>query len=66
LGRLQPNPQAPLRQQVAEVMRFFHYSPRTEEAYGQGIGRYLRFYRDHPHLTPALSPPSEGAEREKR
>ena len=28
-----PNPKAPLRQQLHEVMRFFHYSPRTEEAY---------------------------------
>ena len=31
LGRLQPNPKATLRQQVHEVMRFFHYSQRTEE-----------------------------------
>ncbi len=26
----------------------------------------ILLWRDHPHLTPALSPPSEGAEREKR
>jgi integron integrase len=35
----------PLRQQVAEVMRFFHYSQRTEEAYWQWIVRYLRFHK---------------------
>jgi len=77
---LVPNPKAPLRQQLHEVMRFLHYSMRTEEAYWGWIVRYLRFHRDHPHLTPphpqplsnrigeggaGLSPPSEGAEREK-
>ena len=62
-----PNPRLKLREQVHEVMRFFHYSPRTEETYWHWIERYLRFHRKnpkHPHLTPALSPPSEGAERE--
>lgn len=28
-----PNPQAPLREQVREVMRFHHYALRTERAY---------------------------------
>jgi hypothetical protein len=60
-----PNPKARLREQVREVMRFHHYSLRTEEAYLQWIKRFLVFCRDHPHLTPALSPPSEGAERER-
>jgi hypothetical protein len=45
LGRLQPNPKLPLREQVREVMRFFHYSQRTEETYWQWIVRYLRFHR---------------------
>jgi integron integrase len=45
LGRLQPNPKAPLRQQVHEVTRFFHYSQRTEETYWQWIVRYLRFHK---------------------
>ncbi len=45
LGRLQPNPQAPLREQLREVMRFFHYSQRTEEAYWQWIVRFLRFHK---------------------
>ncbi|HXG46953.1 MAG TPA: phage integrase N-terminal SAM-like domain-containing protein, partial [Methylomirabilota bacterium] len=44
-GRLQPNPKLPLRQQVHEVMRFFHYSQRTEEVYWQWIVRYLRFHK---------------------
>ena len=72
--KLIPNPAATLREQVGEVMRFRHYSPRTETAYWQWIERFLRFHRRpapvaatnaHPHLTPALSPPAEGAEREK-
>ncbi|MCW5554243.1 MAG: phage integrase N-terminal SAM-like domain-containing protein [Verrucomicrobiae bacterium] len=45
LGRLQPNPKLPLRQQVHEVMRFFHYSSRTEEAYWQWVVRFLRFHK---------------------
>ena len=40
-----PNSRAPLREQVHEVMRFLHYSPRTEEAYWQWITRYLRFHK---------------------
>ena len=52
-ARLTPNPKAPLQQQVHEVMRFFHYSPRTEETYWQWIVRYLRH-----HKRPGL----EGAE----
>jgi hypothetical protein len=39
------NPQAPLRQQLREVMRFFHYSQRTEDTYWQWIVRYLRFHK---------------------
>ena len=61
-----PNSKARLLDQVREVLRFHHYSLRTEEAYVQWIRRFLEFCRDHPHLTPALSPPSEGAEREKK
>jgi integron integrase len=40
-----PNPRLKLRDQVREVMRFFHYSPRTEETYWHWIERYLRFHR---------------------
>ena len=44
-GRLTPNPKASLREQVREVMRFYHYSERTEETYWQWIVRYLRFHQ---------------------
>jgi len=40
-----PDPQRPLREQVREVIRFFHYSPRTEQAYWGWVGRFLRFHR---------------------
>jgi hypothetical protein len=52
-GLLTPNPKARLRDQVREVLRFHHYSLRTEKAYWQWIRRYLVFCRDHPHLTSA-------------
>ena len=51
-----PNPKARLLDQVREVLRFHHYSLRTEEAYVQWIRRYLQFWRDRNPLTPALSP----------
>jgi integron integrase len=34
-----------LREQLREVMRFFHYSGRTEETYWQWVVRFLRFHR---------------------
>lgn len=40
-----PNRGLKLREQVREVMRFFHYSPRTEETYWHWIERFLRFHR---------------------
>ena len=49
-GSLQPNPKLPLRQQLHEVMRFFHYSQRTETTYWQWIVRFLRF-----HKRPAVA-----------
>jgi len=42
---LVPNPAASLREQVWEVMRFRHYSPRTEVAYWQWVERFLRFHK---------------------
>ena len=60
---LAPNPKLRLREQVREVMRFKRRSYRMEKAF-VGWRRFLVFRRDHPHLTPARSPPSEGAERE--
>jgi hypothetical protein len=39
------NPKARLLDQVREVLRFHHYSLRTEEAYLQWIRRHLQFCR---------------------
>lgn len=43
--RYVPNPEASLREQVHEVMRFLRYSPRTEEAYWHWVERFLRYHR---------------------
>ena len=44
-----PNPKLRLREQVGEVMRFKHYSFRTEESYWQWIRRYIFFHsKRHP------------------
>lgn len=40
-----PNPNLLLREQLREVMRFLHYSRRTESAYWHWIARFLRFHR---------------------
>jgi len=65
LGRLTPNPKAKLRDQVHEVMRFFHYSVRTEETYWQWIVRFLKFYRrktgEHP--TSNIQHPTSSGEQ---
>jgi Phage integrase, N-terminal SAM-like domain len=46
---LTPNPKAPLREQVREVLRFHHYSLRTEKAYWQWVRRYRAFHRSPDH-----------------
>src|SRR5215469_3663086 len=55
MDRLVPNPKARLREQVREVMRFYHYSGRTEETYWQWIRRFILFHgKRHPReLTEA-------------
>lgn len=46
---LVPNPKLRLREQLREVMRFHHYSPRTEEAYWDWIRRFILFHaKRHP------------------
>ena len=40
-----PNPKARLFDQIREVMRFHHYSYRTEKTYAQWVRRYLAFHR---------------------
>jgi len=42
---LVPNPKARLFDQIREVMRFHHYSYRTEKTYAQWVRRYLAFHR---------------------
>jgi integron integrase len=53
--KLVPNPKARLREQVREVMRWHHYSGRTEEAYWQWIRRFILFHaKRHPReMGPA-------------
>src|SRR5678816_2350517 len=43
-----PNPKLRLRQQVREVMRFRHYSVRTEETYWGWIRQFI-FFHDKRH-----------------
>ncbi len=44
-----PNPKLKLMDQVREVMRYHHYSYRTESTYCQWILRYIRFYGGKTH-----------------
>ena len=44
-GLFTPNPMLKLREQVHEVTRFFHYSPRTEEVYWHWMRRFLVIHR---------------------
>jgi hypothetical protein len=48
-GRFIPNPKLKLLDQVSEVMRFKHYSLRTEKTYREWIKRYILFHgKRHP------------------
>jgi integron integrase len=53
--RFVPNPKLRLQEQCREVLRFHHYSVRTEEAYWQWIKRFIFFHgKRHPKdLEPA-------------
>ena len=59
---LVPNPKLRLREQLGEVMRFKHYSVRTEETYWGWIRQFLEFHRGvsregaKGHLSPGPSP----------
>lgn len=64
LGRFIPNPKLRFLEQCREVLRFKQMALRTEQAYVDWIRRFIVWAKDHPHLAPALSPPSKGAERE--
>lgn len=45
IERLVPNPKARLRDQLHEVCRFKHFSPRTEESYWGWMRRFLIFHK---------------------
>lgn len=47
-----PNPKSKLFDQVREVMRFHHYSLRTEQTYLQWIRRYVAFHRSQDRSGP--------------
>jgi hypothetical protein len=49
---LVPNPKARLFDQLREVMRFHHYSYRTEKTYWQWVRRYLAFHRQTNRSGP--------------
>ena len=63
--KLIPNPKLRLREQVREVMRWHHFSDRTEEAYWQWIKRFILFHSGKSLTSPRPSPLRTGAEREK-
>ena len=44
-----PNPKLKLMEQVREVLRYHHYSYRTESTYCQWILRYIKFYGGKTH-----------------
>lgn len=45
LEKFMPNPKLRLQEQFAEVCRFKHLAPRTEESYWHWVRRYLIFHR---------------------
>jgi len=53
--KFHPNPKLKLMDQVREVLRYHHYSYRTEQTYCQWILRYIRYFggKTHPRLLGA-------------
>jgi hypothetical protein len=49
--KFKPNPDYRLMDQVREVLRYYHYSYKTEQTYTSWILRYIRFYggKTHPN-----------------
>jgi hypothetical protein len=50
-----PNPNLKLMDQVREVLRYHHYTYRTEQTYCQWILRYINYFgsKTHPRLLSA-------------
>jgi len=53
--KFHPNPKLKLMDQVREVLRYHHYTYRTEQTYCQWILRYIRYFggKTHPRLLGA-------------
>ncbi len=53
--KFHPNPKLKLMDQVREVLRYHHYSYRTEQTYCQWILRYIHYFggKTHPRLLGA-------------
>ncbi|MEA3361963.1 MAG: integron integrase [Thermodesulfobacteriota bacterium] len=47
--RFKPNPDLKLMDQVREVLRYYNYALKTEQAYCQWILRYIRFHGSNTH-----------------
>ncbi len=47
--KFRPNPEYCLMDQVREVLRYYHYAYKTEQAYCSWILRYIRFYGGKTH-----------------
>ena len=48
--KFKPNPEYGLMDQVREVLRYYHYSYRTEQSYSFWILRYMEFYGEKTDL----------------
>ena len=55
MDKLVPNPKLKLRDQLKEVMRFKHFSRRTEDAYWLWIKGFIQFHRNRL-TSPRPSP----------
>lgn len=53
--KFRPNPDLKLMDQVREVLRYYHYAYRTEQAYCQWIRRYIHYFgaQIHPNQLGA-------------
>ena len=47
--KFKPNPEYRLMDQVGEVLRYYHYSYRTEQSYSSWILQYIKFHGDTQH-----------------
>ena len=47
--KFKPNPEYRLMDQVREVLRYYHYSYRTEQSYSSWILQYIKFYGGKTH-----------------